>query len=446
MRNRDEALDVVRRAVRACGPADGAQATMVEKRRESTRYAENRIAEETRDEDETLCLRVWVDGREAAGCTAQLGAASIESFAQAVVEKARNASRAGGPPFALPGPQQYPEDIHPYIPATALWTPQQRAESVRIVIQQAGVSGLTIGGTYFTEVRQMAVANSAGLEAAYASTLAGLTAAADGAPSGAAGYGEGYARDVMQINPLEVAELAVSRALIGPSPIDLEPGEYEVVLDWAAVADLLRCLLPGFSAKAVQEGRSFLAGALGKNITGPQVSITEDPLTSDGLHHPFDSEGMPRQQVELIRQGVATGVVHDLHTAAREGTNSTGNAADPVSAIRGSGPMPASIFMAEADEELETLIGPVERGVLITRFGQLSMENQTGSLLSGTTQNGTFLIENGIIARPIRDISFRQDILEAFRGIELVSREQRLMIRNGCHIIAPMLKLGRLSF
>lgn len=441
MRAREEAQELVRRAVRLCA-GDAAQAALDEQRTELTRYAENRIAEGTRVEGETLCLRVQLDGREAGGCTTDLSEESVRALAEALAERARSASLADSL-SVLPGPQQYP-DLHPFNPSTALWTPQQRAESVRLVVEQAGVNGLEAAGAYYTQVRQLAVANSAGLEAAYASTLAGLTATAEG-PGGGSGYGDGYARDVMQLNPLEIAEQAVSKALLGPRPVPVRPGEYEVVLEQNAVADLLLSLRGAFSARAAQEGDSFMSAAPGAEVTGPLVTITEDPLSPDGLHSPFDSEGVPRQRVELITSGVATGTVYDLRTAAREGRCSTGHAADPRSAASGAGPEACSLFMRHGDEDMETLIGAVERGLLVARLGDLEVAGPTGSVLSGVTRWGTFLIEGGVIARPVRDVRFKQDILEALRGVELASRERKLVVREGVHVVAPALKLRGLT-
>lgn len=437
---RDEALELARRAVEECR-ADGAQAALLASRLGRTRYAENVVLAPELEEAETLYLRARVGNREAYGSTTRLEEDAIRELARAVSDAARAAPEDEALP-PLPGPQCYAE-VHPLNPATVLWTPDQRAESVRAVIAQARSLGLLASGEHYTVVRQLAVANNAGLEAFEARTEAGLTAVARG-DTGGYGYGSGYARDVAQVNPLEVAEQAVSRAALGAHPHAIEPGEYEVVLDQQAVADLLGALARGFGAKAVHGGGSFLSERLGGQVTGPLVSITDDPLSPDGLHGAVDYEGMPRRRVELVVQGVAAGVVHDLRTAHAVGAASTGHARHPEAAARGLGPVPRSLFMGHADEEMETLIGSVRRGLLIGGFAGVRAPEPVKAVLTGLAR-GAVLIEGGILTLGVRAPRIEHDILEVFRGVELITRERKLVMdEEGSCTVAPAVKLARL--
>lgn len=432
------------RAVLQAAGADSAQALVWAERLELTRYAGSRIHQNTAEENETLYLHVTVDGREASGETNRLDAASLGEFAPTVCTAAR-ANAHSEQLIPLPGPQEY-QPLHSFEPSTALWTPDERAAAVATVAEVAASQGLTASGAYYTTVRQLAMANTAGLQACHASTSAGLTTLMLG--DSGSGYGDGYARDARQINPLEIAEIAASKATLSSNPRSLEPGEYEVVLEQNAVADLLGYLgWLGCGAHAVREGRSFMSGNIGEPVTGPLVTITEDPLSPDGLYSPFDFEGVPRRCVTLIRSGVAVGPVYDLRSAALEGRSSTGHATHPRSRQWHHGPLPCSLFMDHGDADLEDLIGSVQRGLLVTRFHYLSPVSPAKTVLTGMTRDGTFLIEKGRIQGPVHNLRFAENILEAFRGIELISRERKLIYGEGpSAIVAPAVKLRKFRF
>lgn len=444
MFDKDEMFHTLRRVLEMVD-TDHAQVMIDASRLELTRYANNHIHQNTAEEDRALYVRVMVGGCEAGGSTNQFDDESLERLARSVMSVARASPECeyrGGP---LPESQRYPE-VHSFEPTTAIWTPEARAEAVTCIVQQAASNDLTASGAYYNSVQQLAIANSAGLEACNARTAAGLSAIVRG--ESGSGYGDGYARDVRQINPMEVGETAVSKALLSTYPESVPPGEYEVVLEQNAVADLLGYLsFIGFSATTVQEGRSFMSGKIGQEVTSPLVTITEDPLAPDGLYSPFDFEGVARQRVELIEGGVARGPVYDTHTAAQAGRSSTGHAVHPAERHWFNGPLPCSLFMAHGDADMEDLIGSVRRGLLVTRFHYLSVVNPTKTVLTGMTRDGTFLIEDGVIRRPVRNLRFVENILEAFAGIEEISLERKLVVTEGrMAIVAPALRLRRFKF
>ena len=117
-------------------------------------------------------------------------------------------------------------------------------------------------------------------------------------------------------------------------PVELPPGRYEVVLEPAAVADLLtNFALYGFNGKAV--ARAALFAELGAAQFDPAMTLVDDPLADAGL--PFDAEGTPRTRLALVETGITAAVAHDRRTAAEAGAASTGHARRRAPAW---GPMP----------------------------------------------------------------------------------------------------------
>jgi predicted Zn-dependent protease len=223
----------------------------------------------------------------------------------------------------------------------------------------------------------------------------------------------------------------------------LEPGEYEVILEEYAVAGLLEYLsYIGFSGLAHEEGRSFMD--LGKQLMSESVGIWDDGHDPSGLPIPIDFEGVVRQRVDLIERGVAKAVVHDAATGSRAGTGSTGHALPAPNLI---GPMASSLFMAPGSTPRDELIGGVERGVWVTRFHYINPVHPKKAILTGMTKDGTFLIEDGRLTRPILNLRFTQAIPEAFSDVRAASRETKLVPGEFFGAArAPALHLGAFNF
>jgi predicted Zn-dependent protease len=269
-----------------------------------------------------------------------------------------------------------------------------------------------------------------------------LTVMMDG--NGGSGYAQAVGPDVRSIDPAAIGEEAADKATRSSEAVDLEPGEYPVILEEYAVATILEYLSwMGFSALAVEEGRSFME--IGHQIMGPNVTIWDDGLDSAGLPTALDYEGVPKQRVDLISGGVARSVVHDTATAGRAGTTSTGHGLPAPNAI---GPMAWNLFMAPGSSAKEVMVSGIERGVWVTRFHYVNIIHSRRGILTGMTKDGTFLIEDGRITRPIRNLRFTQSIPEAFSAIEAIGSETRMVAAeySGINARVPALRIARFAF
>jgi PmbA protein len=224
---------------------------------------------------------------------------------------------------------------------------------------------------------------------------------------------------------------------------ELEPGEYEVILEEHAVAGLLEYLsYIGFSGLAHEEGRSFMD--LGKRLMGENVSIWDDGADPSGMPSPIDFEGVVRRRVDLIENGVAKAVVHDAATGSRAGTGSTGHGLPAPNLL---GPMALNLFMAPGSTPRDELISDVKRGVWVTRFHYINPVHPKKAILTGMTKDGTFLIEDGGLSRPILNFRFTQSIPEAFSDVRAAGSETRVLPGEffGAARV-PALHLGSFNF
>lgn len=320
-----------------------------------------------------------------------------------------------------------------------------RAEGVEKILRLSRSSGLKAAGAFSTDEQELYVANSLGVGAYHRGSVADILTVIMGQDS--SGYGAAASIDVADIDPEAVGRQAVDKAIRSRNPHPFEPGEYTVILEEEAVADMVFYLgYMGFGALAVQEGRSFLSGRIGEKITGEKVTIWDDGLDPRGIPLPFDFEGVPKRKVVLIEDGVARAAVHDSFTAGREeGATSTGHALSMPNTF---GPLTINLFMAGGEATKEEMLASTERGVWVTRFHYTNILHPVKTVLTGMTRDGTFLIENGKIARPLKNLRFTQSVLEAFANIEMLGSELKLVKDewNPIGTCVPALKINGFKF
>jgi predicted Zn-dependent protease len=316
---------------------------------------------------------------------------------------------------------------------------------VGIICCRAGEAGLIASGAFSTTTNELTVANSHGVLAYHTSTQADLVTVAMSDDS--AGYAAERSWKVGDLDIPSLGDEAIAKALRSRKPRELEPDVYTVILEPYATQDLLAMLsYTGMGALSLQEGRSWMDGRIGKQIMARDISIWDDGLDPSGLPLPFDFEGMPKQQVNVVKNGVPMGVVYDTTTAKKEPEkNSTGHALPPAMATN-YGPIPAHLFMAPGDATLDEMIASTERGLLITRFWYTRPVHPRDAVVTGSTRDGTFLIENGEIAYPVKNLRYTQSYLDALAKTEMVGKELKLM--GGFFGVqrAPALKLAEFRF
>jgi PmbA protein len=411
-----------------------------------TRFATNQIHQNVREHDASVQVRVIDAQRTGVAGTNRLdevGLREVVARAAAIARHAAPNPKAGDLPAADDGRPFDPE--LGFVAATSEADPELRAQGARAVITAGSTEGVQTSGSFATSTTTVAVANSRGVRARHRSTRASLvTVMMDGFTSGAAsGYANAGSTDVREIDAEAVGREAARKAADMRGAEALEPGDYEVILEEYAVAGLLEYLsLIGFSGLALEEGRSFME--LGKQVMGSNVSIWDDGHDPSGMPSPVDFEGVTRRRVELISAGMANAVVHDAATGARAGTGSTGHALPAPNLY---GPIPGNLFMAPGDATKDELLAGVRRGVWVTRFHYLNPVHPKRAILTGMTKDGTFLIEDGRLTRPILNLRFTQAVPEAFSAVTALTRETRLLpgeYFGGYRV--PALRIGSFTF
>jgi PmbA protein len=316
---------------------------------------------------------------------------------------------------------------------------------VSAVCRLASEEGLNASGAFSSGTIQIAVANSAGLIATHATTHADFQMVVMGEDS--SGHAHSSAWRVGEIPVQALAEEAIRKARRGANPRKIEPGEYTVIFDPYATQDLVSMLdWHGMSAQLVQEGRSWINGHIGQKVFDSRVNIWDDGLDLSGRPMPFDYEGVPKQRLDIIRQGVVIGPVYDLATAYKAGVKSSGHALPPP--LRGTSPLATNLFMAPGDASLDEMVRSTQHGLYITRFWYTRLVHPRDCLVTGMTRDGVFMIEKGELSYPVKNLRFTQPYVLAVADIVEIGKETRLLVSEYGNIATrvPSVKIERFNF
>ena len=403
-----------------------------------TRFANNGIHQNVAERDVSVRVRVVKDGKTGVASINQLN----ETAAQDVLRRAIAIAdlQPKGELVPMPGPAKS-QPVEAWSDATASATPEERADFVEAICAKAGRAGLKAFGAFSTGAEQLAIANSLGVFHHHRSTEATINTVVMG--EAGSGYADRSAIDVRELDKDSLADEVIDKAQRNQNAQPVEPGDYEVVLEEYAVAEMLEFLsFIGFGALAAQEERSFMR--LGERITGENIDIWDDGLDPTGAPMSFDFEGVPKQKVQLINHGVATGLVYDMQTAQRAGRQSTGHG---LPAPNTDGPFAVNLFMAPGKTPKPELTTDIKRGIWVTRFWYVRVVQPKASIITGMTREGTFLIENGKITGPVKDLRFTQSILEALNSTLAISQSTKLQISEylGASRV-PALRLKAFTF
>ena len=419
MREAPEALALAERA-RAAATGDAVDVLVQSERSGFARYASSIVHQPTLVKDATVTVRVVRDGRVGSVSTNRTDDEGLRQAAARAGEAADLANPDPGFP-GLASPASPPE-VDAWDEETAALGPEGLAERAWEAIEGAGELGLygfvTAGET------EIAVSSSTGLAVSQALTDATVVALAAG--DGLSGYANRTSHAIGDLDPGATAREAAEVAARTRGAGELEAGTYRAVLSPVAFGELLWYFgWSSLGALSLLEGRSYLAGRIDEQVFSERFSLRDDGLDPTGLPKSFDFEGVPKQPVTIVEDGVARDVVWDRRTAKRANRESTGHAlAPPAQAF---GPLPFNLSVTPGDatgEELAELVGD---GIYVTRLHYVNVVDGREGVYTGMTRDGTFLIEGGKVTRPLANLRFSTSFPELAATLLGLGREVRLV-------------------
>jgi len=423
----------------------GAQAEMLVAVTDSalTRFANNIIHQNVAERDVEMTLRYMIGKHIGTVTTNRSDDAALDEL----VANARLYAQASPEDAAypgLPGPATYTK-VNAFDQSTETCSPEERARAVGAVCRMAVEKGLNASGAFTTGVTELAVANTEGVFAYHAMTNADFQTVVMGPESSGRAQGTDWKVGTIQVEKL--GQDAILTAERGKAPRKIEPGDYTVILEHYVTDDLLSSLnFYGMGAQSLLEGRSWMNDRIGQKLMSEKISIWDDGLDVSGSPLPFDFEGVPKQRVDIVKEGVVLGPVYDRYTGAKTGKPSTGHALPP--GMRGFGPVATNLFMAPGEMTVEEMIRSTERGIYVNRFWYTRLVHPRDCVVTGMTRDGVFMIESGELAYPVKNLRYTMPYLTVLANVEAVGKQSHLLIGEfgGIASNVPALKVHSFNF
>ncbi len=442
--SRDEAEAIARKAL-GFSKADDARVNINSTVTGNTRFAQNQVSTSGDTTNGTIQVTSSFGKRVAAATTNRFDDASLR---QVVETSERLARLVPEDPEYLGelGPQQYLES-RGFHESTANLAPEERARAVLAITRPSQQRGLVSTGFLSHTAGSTTVATKRGLFAYNQNSRVNLTATvrtADGTGSGWAGTAQS---DWSRVDAARLAEQAIRKAELSRNPQAVEPGEWTVVLEPTAVANLVGQMVGSMNARNADEGRSFFSRSgggnrLGEKFLDSRVTLWSDPSDPNLASAPFSNQGLPNRRVVWVENGVLKNLNYDRFWAQKQGVQPTGGG--------GGGGGGASYYMQGGNTSLEDMIASTERGLLVTRFWYIRSVDPRTILFTGLTRDGTFLIENGKVVSAVKNLRYNESPVFMLNSIEALGEPVAVSASEsgdtGAAVVVPAMKVRDFTF
>jgi predicted Zn-dependent protease len=404
-----------------------------------TRFANNTIHQNVAERGHLVSVRVVQNDRTARAASNRLDRESIEACADQASTIAQSLKRdADVLPIATPA------DITScdrFFTATQACTPEQRGRVVAEAIRIVAAGGQTAAGIYSTSHGAECIINSHGVFALHQETMSRFSITAMASDS--SGWAKASSPDLNAFDPLALAKRAALKAELSRAPREIPPGRYTVILEPAAVLDLVGQIFGDFSGTAVEDKRSFLTDRMNTKLFGENINIDDDVYHPLQAGPPFDAEGVPRRRLVLVDKGVPRELAYSRLSAKRAKVEPTGHGF-PVPNEHGEAPV--NIVMRGGEAQLDDMIASTDRGILVTRLWYIREVDPYEKIMTGMTRDGAFLVEAGRIVCGVRNFRFNQGIIELLNNVEVMGAEERASGEEASDMVVPGLRATDFNF
>lgn len=448
-----EQCEAIAKKVLGFAKADETRVTISSAANGNMRFAVNQASTSGDNYDNTVTVRS-IFGRRAANSTTN---AHDDASLQAVVERAEALARlAPEDPEAMPelGPQNYPASPS-WADATATLDAAGRATAVNAITSLAKAANLVSTGFLDTNLAAFAVANNKGLFAYHRQTAAALSTTVRTPEGTGSGWAGAATNDFAKIDSAALGKRAVDKARRSVNPVAIEPGRYTVVLEPTAVGNIVGLIQSAFDARSADEGRSFFSKPgggtkIGMKVFDERVTLSSDPLDPDTPGAPFSADGSPVGRRLWVEKGVLRTLSYDRYWAKQKGVAANGGGGGGRGGGGGFGGGGGALKMLGGEHTLEEMIASTPRGILCTRFWYIRGVDPRTVLFTGLTRDGTFLIENGKITRPVKNLRWNESPVFVLNNLEMLGRPERVISNEagsaGAAMLMPPLKAKDFNF
>jgi PmbA protein len=435
-----DAREIAARAIAAAASAgaDASEATVSIARRFHVEARERVVSKLEQSTAKSLHLRVFVDGRKSSLTTSDLSPEGLRAAVDRTID------RAGY--VASDALARLPEEFANDLPSLDLRDSaiETRGDAEKIeealalerLIRAADARVVNSSGSHYTDATAIvAMANSAGFTASYASTRASRSTgpvAAEGRLKRTAHYGTA-ARHFAQLETAqEVAAMAARRAVELFGAKKPATARIPVIFERDVASNILDDLFAAVSAANVATGNSWLIDRLGTTVGSRCVSVVDDGRIEGKLGSaPFDGEGVATRRTPVLERGVLRTFLYDTYYARKLGAASTGNS-------NGSGVGANNFYLEPGESSLDELVASTPRGILVLDTIGFATEHASGTYSRGARG---FFIEGGELAYPIDEFTIAGAYVDMLAGIDAVANDLRF---DGA-VVSPSFRVAEMT-
>jgi len=233
------------------------------------------------------------------------------------------------------------------------------------------------------------------------------------------GQGLSCATMMSQLAPEEAGREAGSIVRMAKNPAKWSEGKYSVLLGPIIGAELIGHVGDSCSAFNVEAGTSCLTGKMGKEVLSKELTIADDGSSKDGpSSRSFDDEGTPTRKTVLLEKGTLKSYLHNVNTAKRFNTYSTGNAGWIA-------PSAWNLVIDHGKLSFEESLKELKNGIYMVSNWYTRFQNYSTGDFSTICRDGTFLVEDGEIKGSLKGVRISDNLLKIFQSIKSMGKDRR---------------------
>jgi len=398
-----------------------------------------------------LGLRVFLGKRSASASTSDLTADGIRQLVDGALALARVTEED---PFnGLPEADQFGSlsgDLHLYFDDVYSLAGPERIEWARRAEAAAMAADPRItnsdGGSFDAATGRKVLANSRGFVGGYRTSYAGVSAAPLAMDANGQMQRDGWWSSARRMGDLEspeaigkeAARRTVRRLGARRVPTQCVP----IVFSPEVSRSLIGAVFEAAAGDGIWRHASFLAGKLGEQIAGAELTIIDDnfmllPNGSGGFGtSPFDGEGLPSRRTVVVEQGVLRNYLLNTYAARKLGMKSTHNASRGLAGTPGIGC--GNLYLEPGSLTPQEIIGGVQAGLYVTSLMGHGVNVVTGDYSRGATG---LWIENGELTHAVEEVTIAGNLAEMLRHVTAIGSD--LKFRGS--VASPTLRIDGMT-
>lgn len=410
----------------------------------TSRFANNEMTQNQVQELDSISLRVLANGSQVRLSGQDLSKDGIESLVELAYKTATRLERDPNL-LSLPKPDKVKlPRFKRYDEKTADMNADERARAVKKIIETVKKEEAVAAGIVSSLDSVSAIGNSRGIFQFHRQSE--IECSITALYGSATGWAKAHATKASQIDVEKLARQAAEKARMGADPQDIAPGRYLTILEPAAVLDLLAFLWWDFAATSHLDELSSLRDKLGQKVFSEKLTVRDDVHYKLQAGAPFDGEGLARQMVSLVENGVFKTIVSGRRAAAQGDFPLTNHGLVEPDSF---GEMPLNIVVEGGQTSLEEMTKSVvgqKEAILLTRVWYVREVDPAKKLLTGMTRDGTFVVKNGKISHAVKNLRFNISLFDLLNNIVMLGPECRTAGEEGFPAVVPPMMVKDFNF